>query len=180
MSVLVTRDELLVGGRAGMDYERNMVVDKDIASLLSRGVYPPIFHRYRSLGLYVIRIFKNFQWLYVLIDDRVPVDSTTKRPVFGRCSNAHEMWVSLIEKAYAKLHGCYGNLISGYVDEGLQELTGFQPEKIVLRNESTGLFPHKMIKQYYGDTEGFWKFLLSRKQDNCLMGCNIASKGKEG
>ena len=28
------------------------------------------------------------------------------------------------EKGYAKLHGCYGNLISGYIDEGIQELTG--------------------------------------------------------
>ena len=91
------------------------------------------------------------------------MDSKTKQPVFGRCSNQHEMWVSLIEKAYAKLHGCYGNLISGYVDEGLQELTGFQPEKIVLRNETFGVFPHKMIKQFYGDEEGFWKFLLGRK-----------------
>jgi hypothetical protein len=25
----------------------------------------------------------------------------------------------LIEKAYAKMHGCYENLISGYVDEGI-------------------------------------------------------------
>lgn len=108
-----------------MAYDRNMIVDKEIADVLSKGVYPPIFHRYRTLGLYVIRVFKDFTWLYVLIDDRVPVDSRTKQPVFGRCSNQHEMWVSLIEKAYAKLHGCYGNLISGYVDEGLQELTGF-------------------------------------------------------
>jgi hypothetical protein len=29
------------------------------------------------------------------------------------------MWVALIEKAYAKMHGCYGNLISGYIDEGV-------------------------------------------------------------
>ena len=31
----------------------------------------------------------------------------------------------MIEKAYAKMHGCYENLTSGYVDEGIQELTGF-------------------------------------------------------
>lgn len=43
-----------------MAYERDMIVDKEIAGLLSKGVYPPIFHRYRANGLYVIRIFKNF------------------------------------------------------------------------------------------------------------------------
>jgi len=55
------------------------------------------------------------------------------------------MWVPLIEKAYAKMHGCYENLISGYVDEGIQELTGMQPEKILIRDEKSGVFPHKMI-----------------------------------
>jgi len=61
----------------------------------------------------------------VIIDDRIPVDKVTNKPVFGHCLDPKEMWVGLIEKAYAKLHGCYENLISGYVDEGIQELTGF-------------------------------------------------------
>ena len=102
-----------------MEYDENMIVDKEIASLLSKGVYPPIFHKYRQIGLYVIRIFKNFTWVYVLVDERVIVDKKTGMPVFGKCYNQNEMWVSLIEKAYAKMHGCYENLISGYVDEGI-------------------------------------------------------------
>jgi hypothetical protein len=145
MSVLVTRDELLVGGRRGMEYDPQMIVDKEIATLLSNGVYPPIFHRYRSRGLFILRIYKNFNWIYVIIDERIPVNISTRKPIFGCCTNPHEMWVALIEKAYAKLHGCYGNLISGYIDEGIQELTGFQPEKVLIRNEKTGCFPHKMI-----------------------------------
>ena len=143
-----------------MEYDPDMIVDKEIASILSNGVYPPIFHRYRSRGLYVIRIFKNFQWIYVIIDERIPIKTTTNEPVFGSCADPHEMWVSLIEKAYAKLHGCYGNLQSGYIDEGIQELTGFQPEKITLRNEKTEVFPHRMIQAHYGGIDGFWKFLL--------------------
>jgi len=119
MSVLATRDELIVGGRRGMEYDENMIVDKGIADLLSKGVYPPIFHKFRTIGLYVIRIFKNFTWVYVIVDERVIVDKTTGKPVFGHCKNYNELWVSLIEKAYAKMHGCYENLISGYVDEGV-------------------------------------------------------------
>ena len=42
-----------------------------------------------------------------------------KKLVFGWCEDPAEMWVPLIEKGYAKLHGCYGNLISGYIDEGV-------------------------------------------------------------
>lgn len=122
---MATKDELIRGGRSGLEYDSGMIVDKELASILSKGVYPPIFHKFRSIGLYVIRIYKNFNWIYVLIDERIPIDKDTKKPVFGHCRNIHELWVALIEKAYAKMHGCYENLISGYVDEGIQELTGF-------------------------------------------------------
>jgi len=125
MSVLATRHELIIGGRRGMELDSDMIVGKEIASLLSNGVYPPIFHRFRSIGLYVIRIFKDFCWIYVIIDDRTPIGKTSGQRVFGRCLNTHEIWVPMIEKAYAKMHGCYENLTSGYVDEGIQELTGF-------------------------------------------------------
>lgn len=129
-----------------MDYDPDMIVDKEIAMLLCNGLYPPIFHKFRTKGLFVLRIYKNFQWIYVIIDERVPVSKADGQPIFGQCKNSHETWVAMIEKAYAKIHGCYGNLISGYIDEGVQELTGFQPEKILLRNEKTGCFPHKMIE----------------------------------
>jgi hypothetical protein len=127
-----------------------------------------------------MRFFKDFKWIYVIIDERIPVDKATKKPVFGACKEPHEMWVALIEKAYAKLHGCYGNLISGYIDEGIQELTGMQPEKILVRNEKSGVFPHKMIEKLKGGSEGFWTFLNDRQEDGCLMGCSIKGYGKEG
>ena len=73
LSVLVERDELLRGGRDGMDLYPEMIVDKEIATLLSNGVYPPIFHKYRSHGIFVMRFFKNFKWIYVIIDERIPV-----------------------------------------------------------------------------------------------------------
>ena len=102
-----------------MDYDKDMIVDKEIAMLLCNGLYPPIFHKFRTKGLFVLRIFKNFQWIYVIIDERVPISIKDRKPVFGQCKNTHETWVAMIEKAYAKLHGCYGNLISGYIDEGV-------------------------------------------------------------
>jgi len=178
MSVLAERDELLVGGRRGMEYEKDMIIDKIIADLLSKGVYPPIFHRFRAIGLFVIRLFVEFQWVYVIVDERLPVDSKTRKPIFGRCRNVHEMWVSLIEKAFAKVYGCYENLISGYVDEGINHLTAFPSEKILIKNETTGVFPHKTIEQHYGGSEGLWKLLMERDNEGCLMGCSI--KGQQG
>lgn len=42
------------------------------------------------------------------------------------------------------------------------------------------MFPHRTIQAHYGGIDGFWKFLLQRKTDNCLMGCSIKGNGKEG
>ena len=164
LSVAANRDELIVGGVKGMDYTKNMVVDKEFAHSCSSGVFPPIFHKFRARGIYCLRFMKNFNWTYVLVDSRIPCkknDAGQFEPIFGACQDKDEMWVQLIEKAYAKLHGCYGNLISGYIDEGVQELTGFQPLKIPVADENTGEFPHKSLK-----TDGkrwteddYWGFL---------------------
>jgi len=55
-----------------------------------------------------------------------------------------------------------------------------QPEKVFIRDETTGVFPHKMISMNYGGAEGFWQFLLQRDNDSCLLGCSIKGNGKEG
>jgi len=37
-----------------------------------------------------------------------------------------------------------------------------------------------MIEQHYGGHDGFWAYILARRQDACLMGCSIKGNGKEG
>ena len=49
-----------------------------------------------------MRFFKNFGWKYVVIDDKLCVHENEY--VFGKCRSPTEVWVNLIEKAYAKLH----------------------------------------------------------------------------
>lgn len=66
---------------------------KDLVSALFVTMNP-------SLGLYQVRFFKN-EWQVVTIDDFVPC--VNKQPVYGRCRDSTEMWVPLIEKAYAKV-----------------------------------------------------------------------------
>lgn len=73
LSVVATKDELVRGGSNIVDIEHSARVDANVANLLSKGVYPPIFHKYRNWGIYVLRFFKNFHWRYVFIDDRIPV-----------------------------------------------------------------------------------------------------------
>ena len=74
MSNLALRDELLIGGIPGMNYDEDMIIGNTLADALSKGVWPPIFHKFRTIGLYVLRFFKNFQWVYVIVDERFPID----------------------------------------------------------------------------------------------------------
>lgn len=166
LSVLAGRDDLITGG---LKTRKNFRATKEDADKFSKGVYPPLFHIYRKKGIFVFRIFKEFKWMYVIVDERLPCENN--RPVFGHCKNITENWVNLIEKAYAKLHGCYEALISGFIDDAMADLTGFVAEKIILFDKATGKFPHKNL----GDKDKFWQYLLDRVKDKCLMGCSKLS-----
>jgi hypothetical protein len=69
------------------------------------------FNEYSELGLYVCVFYKDMGLRYVIIDDQIPVFASSGKVVFGQCKDPNELWVPLIEKAYAKLHGCYKALI---------------------------------------------------------------------
>ena len=59
-------------------------------------------------GVYEFNFYKNGDWIKVVIDDLIPCHRG--KPIFGRCLDINEVWVMLIEKAYAKLHKTYENL----------------------------------------------------------------------
>ncbi|KAF0710814.1 hypothetical protein AaE_012370 [Aphanomyces astaci] len=134
--------------------------------------------QYKQHGMFVCRFMKDFMWHYVVLDDRIPVFGYTNnragKPFFARCSDPNELWVPLIEKAYAKLHGSYEALIGGYIDVALSDLTGLCSEQIILKPDYPGYgddpFAPKPGEQA-GD--GFWKRLLTYKRNGTLMGCSI-------
>ncbi|KAG6611528.1 uncharacterized protein IUM83_13709 [Phytophthora cinnamomi] len=135
--------------------------------------------QHKSKGLFVCKFMKNFVWNYVLIDDRFPVfgftDKKAGKPYFARCRNPNELWVSLLEKAYAKLHGNYEALIGGFVDCALNDLTGMCSEQVILKEGFPGFGENPYIpakpQQKYGDP--FWEKLTRYKESGTLMGCSI-------
>jgi len=52
-------------------------------------------------------------------------------------SSKHEMWVLLLEKAYAKIHRNYFTLRGGLVSDALADLTGAPTELITLNRDET-------------------------------------------
>jgi calpain-15 len=74
-----------------------------------------------EFGIYGVNICKNGQWTDIVIDDWIPVKNG--KPVFSRAKGS-ELWVLLLEKAWAKLHGSYHSIESGLAITALRDLTG--------------------------------------------------------
>ena len=73
-------------------------------------------------GLYRVKLCKNGEWVTVTVDDYFPC-YPMGGPIFSQ-SSGNELWVLVLEKAYAKLHGNYYLLKGGLASEGLIDLTG--------------------------------------------------------
>ena len=91
-----------------------------------------------SNGCYEVVMRIDGVWKVVLLDDYFPCHKESKKPLFAQ-SNGSELWVMLLEKAWAKVNGCYFNMISGWSSEVLFSLTSFPvyilDHKLIEKNE---------------------------------------------
>ena len=79
-------------------------------------------------GVVGARFFHDGRWVSVLCDDALPCVAATGVPAFARVPRAPDgtavLWVALLEKCYARLHGGYDFICGGNVSEALRDLTG--------------------------------------------------------
>ena len=129
-------------------------------------VYDGIEH-----GFAVFQFFKNGEWIHVIVDTRLPYNSQSKTPLYGHCADVNEFWVPLMEKAYAKLHGCYEIMDGGSMSEGLVDLTGGISQKYNLTAPET-------IE--LRDSGQLWKDLKKFHQLGYLIGCARAKVDEDG
>lgn len=146
-----------------------MVLTAMRSDLFGEIVCNDLFMEYEKYGIYVFLLHKCTRGYYVIIDDRVPCLERANGvafPAFSRCRNRDEFWVSLLEKAYAKLNCRYMNLTSGFIDEGLANLTNYDPETLKLTEES--------------DPVQTWKVLCELLHTGSLVGCSLNFQGIKG
>lgn len=112
-----------------------------------------------SRGLVGVRFFKEGMWWDVAIDTYLPcrTDFRPPIPVFARNKDPNEFWMSLMEKAYAKIHGSFEALDAGFMNESLVDLTGAAPGSIKILD----LFASCM-KNGRADREAALKLLENR------------------
>ena len=70
---------------------------------------------------YACKIMYKGKWKTIDLDEMIPC--TGSQPAFSKAVN-QELWVVMLEKAWAKLYASYKRIEAGYPEEGLHDLTG--------------------------------------------------------
>ncbi|ORC84770.1 cytoskeleton-associated protein CAP5.5 [Trypanosoma theileri] len=77
----------------------------------------------KSLGAYRVQFNLNGWWNSILLDDFLPTVNGV--PCFARVmDDPYELWVSLLQKAYAKMFGSYASITGGDAAHALRDFTG--------------------------------------------------------
>jgi Calpain family cysteine protease len=141
---------------------------------------PDDFNKY---GVYTCRFYINGEWQEIVSDTRLPcialsetADAPTGAlsrhvPMYGRGLDLNELWVPLVEKAYAKLHGTYEALSGGTVGEALVDLTGGSCVRICLGEER--------VEAMVGDGR-LWDRLRRYVRWQYVIACTAEDPSKRG
>ncbi|XP_042456933.1 calpain-type cysteine protease ADL1-like [Zingiber officinale] len=149
-------------GRLGDCWFLSAVAVLTETSRLSEVIITP---EYNEAGIYTVRFCIQGEWVPVVVDDWIPCESPGK-PAFATSRKRNELWVSVLEKAYAKLHGSYEALEGGLVQDALVDLTGGAGEEIDMRSS-----------QAHIDLASgrLWSQLLHFKREGFLLGAGSPS-----
>ncbi|XP_076846907.1 calpain-5a [Brachyhypopomus gauderio] len=114
-------------------------------------------------GIFHFRFWRFGSWMDVVIDDRLP--TANGNLVYCHSNDKNEFWSALLEKAYAKMYGCYEALDGGNTADALVDFTGGVSE------------PVELLEGHFGQDEEARNQLFERvlkvQQRGGLISCSI-------
>ncbi len=114
-------------------------------------------------GYFEIVMFIDGKWQVVIIDDYFVMEKGQKKFSYAK-PNGFELWVIILEKAWAKVNGGYANTISGNPKDVMMAFTGFSVEDIRHKEE---------------ELEDIWEAVVDADKKNyvmCTSTCTNLSK----
>ncbi|XP_048452606.1 calpain-2 catalytic subunit-like [Rhincodon typus] len=141
----VSRFDLCQGSAVGNCWFLAALSSLTMQQELFAHVVPPNQDFQRNYcGIFHFRFWHFGDWVDVVVDDRLPTNERGQL-IFVRSCDWNEFWCALMEKAYAKLYGSYGDLHMGQISEALVDFTGGVKSVISLKNPPLDLW--KMLKR---------------------------------
>ncbi|KAF9998251.1 hypothetical protein BGZ65_006232 [Modicella reniformis] len=155
----VSPDDIKQGSVGDCWFVASLAVISNIPGLLQQ----LCVKRDEQVGVYGFIFFKDGDWISTVVDDQIfyKIDPQTHRRLlyFSSCHEERELWLPLMEKAYAKIHGDYESLTGGYTSEGIEDLTG---------GTASMMFSGDIL-----DKKLFWEKEMLQVNKSTLMGCSI-------
>ena len=124
----------VINGRIGMPYY--------LSSISALCDYPGLITKifitkdYNPNGFYSLLFFIDGEYQIVYIDDYFPCLKGTNIPYFTKPNN-FALWSMILEKAWAKINGSYGNSLSGWPSDLFRAFTGFCCEDLPHNDENS-------------------------------------------
>eukprot|EP00757_Euglenozoa_sp_SAG-D1_P014139 gene14139-4148_t len=84
-------------------------------------------------GGVVVNLNKGGWWHQIVVDTYLPAKGRTPKYSKNK-EEPDELWVAVLEKAYAKIHGEYACIVGGDCGKGLTDLSGFPSFSFQLPN----------------------------------------------
>ena len=182
---LETMTQTTAGGAGSLFVKREGLSDGWLLSALGMvGTRPELLQRVvespkPGSGMHAVRLHKEGRWVTTVVDDLMPCHG---KGTLAYSSNAspRDGAVALVQKALAKLYGCYEHLNTGRVGSALEDLTGGIHDKIYLRDGLLGADQTEK-QQFVSAAEevasgAMWRRLKGLRDGGHLLGASYRSK----
>ncbi|XP_043914835.1 calpain-5-like [Protopterus annectens] len=114
-------------------------------------------------GMFHFRFWRFGDWVDIVVDDRLPAIGS--QLIYCHSNDRNEFWSALLEKAYAKLVGCYEALDGGNTADALVDFTGGVCEPVELEEGNYATDEEKR--------NAFFERVLKVHQRGGLISCSI-------